>query len=102
MPVSKPVATSQLALKAGKLVRGDALIPSIQKGQAKLVVVSELCGANRRKKIHDKCAFYKVDCIDVDPEQFDAVSPRVSGAYAIVDEGFARSILDGFNQIKGR
>ncbi len=36
----------QLAYRAGKVAKGDSLLVSIQKSQAKLVLVSSLCGQN--------------------------------------------------------
>ena len=45
----------QLAYRAGKVAKGDSLLVSIQKSQAKLVLVSSLCGQNRMKNIQDKC-----------------------------------------------
>ena len=50
----------QLAYRAGKVAKGDSLLVSIQKSQAKVVIVSSLCGQNRMKKIRDKCTFYNV------------------------------------------
>lgn len=93
MPADQLVSLAQLSIKAGKYVRGEALIPSIQKQQAKAVLLSETCGANRRKKIQDKCASFNVPLIVLDPSRFDAISSLITGAVAITDDGFARGIV---------
>ena len=63
----------QLAYRAGKVAKGDSLLVSIQKSQAKLVLVSSLCGQNRMKKIQDKCTYYNVPYIVVEPSVLDDV-----------------------------
>ena len=78
----------QLAYRAGKVAKGDSLLVSIQKSQAKLVLVSSLCGQNRMKKIQDKCTYYNV------PYVLDDVSYKKMSAIAIVDSGFAKAIIE--------
>lgn len=92
MPADGLVSLAQLSIRAGKYARGDALIPSIQKKQANCVLLSSSCGANRSKKITDKCAFYHIPLYVLDPQRFDAISPAVSGAMAILDPGMADGI----------
>ena len=84
----------QLAYRAGKVAKGDSLLVSIQKSQAKLVIVSSLCGKNRMKKIQDKCTYYHVPYIVVEPSVLDEVSYKKMSAIAIVDSGFAKAIID--------
>ena len=82
----------QLAYRAGKVAKGDSLLVSIQKSQAKLVLVSSLCGQNRMKKIQDKCTYYNVPYRVVEP--LDDVSYKKMSAIAIVDSGFAKAIIE--------
>lgn len=84
----------QLAYRAGKVSKGDSLLVSIQKSQAKLVLVSSLCGQNRMKKIQDKCTYYNVPYIVVEPSVLDDVSYKKMSAIAIVDSGFAKAIIE--------
>ncbi len=84
----------QLAYRAGKVAKGDSLLVSIQKSQAKLVLVSSLCGQNRMKKIQDKCTYYNVPYIVVEPSVLDDVSYKKMSAIAIVDNGFAKAIIE--------
>lgn len=93
MPVSKQIVQlAQLAVRTGRIARGDALIPSIQKKQADLVVLSSLCGANRKKKILDKSRFYHIPVVILDAGAFDTISPYIQAALAVCDEGFASKI----------
>ena len=48
----------QLAYRAGKVAKGDSLLVSIQKSQAKLVLVSSLCGQNRMMRLMDKSQYF--------------------------------------------
>lgn len=59
-------STLGLAMRARKVVMGDAVLKSIQNGQACLVILADDCGENQRKKICDKCAFYDVPLMRVE------------------------------------
>lgn len=89
----KRVSLIQFAFKANQTALGDALIPSIQKNKAKLVLVATTCGQNRKKKIEDKCKFYNIPCIEVEPELFEQVSYRSFHSLAICEDGFAKAII---------
>lgn len=93
MPADQILSLAQLCIKTGRYAKGDALLPSIQKEQAKCVLLSDGCGANRAKKIQDKCAFYHIALIQLPAWQFDAISSKVNGAVAILDPGFANGII---------
>lgn len=92
MPADSLVSLIQLAVKTGRYTRGDALIPSIQNRQALVVVQSDGCGANRAKKIKDKCSFYGVPLVILPALRFNAISSRIAGAIAVTDPGFAGRI----------
>lgn len=83
----------QLALRAGKIAKGDGLIPSIQAKKAKCVIVASSCGENRKKKLHDKCSYYSVPLFVVEDAILDDVSSKKMSAIAIVDNGFAKAII---------
>lgn len=83
----------QMAWRAGKIVRGDSLLPAISQNKAKLVVCSSDMGDNRKKKVRDKCTFYKVPLLELDPEEFSRISGRAGKALGITDPGFAQAIL---------
>ena len=87
-------STLGLAMRARKVVRGDALLKCIQKGQACLVILADDCGENQRKKITDKCAFYHVPLMRVESGAMidAAVGKSNRKAAAIIDQGFAKTI----------
>lgn len=95
---SKITNLIQLCIKAGKVSKGDRLIPSIQKGQAKLIIVSNSCGKNTLKKIQDKCTYYHIPYFLVESDILKNVSYSKLSAIAILDDGFAKAIL---NKLKG-
>lgn len=90
--MADPVNLSGLALRAGKTVRGDSLLPSIRDGRVCLVVACTVMGANRKKKIMDKCRTYGVPVTELTPEQFDRIGPKAGQAFGITDAGFAKAI----------
>ena len=50
-------STLGLAMRARKVVMGDALLKCIQKGQACLVILADDCGENQRKKNNRQMRF---------------------------------------------
>ncbi|MCF0259566.1 MAG: hypothetical protein HUJ54_06880 [Erysipelotrichaceae bacterium] len=98
MDRKKFVSLCQLAIAARKTARGDALLPSIQKGQAKLVLYSSVCGANRRKKITDKCATYQIPALEVPADLFEQIHSGVASALAVCDQGFTDKLQELMNE----
>lgn len=94
MPADQLVSMASLCVKTGRFARGDALLPSIQSQKALVVLLSDGCGANRSKKIQDKCAYYQIPLVIVSAFRFNLISGKVQGAVAILDRGFAKSILE--------
>ncbi len=93
MPADQILSLAQLCVRTGRFAKGDALIPSIQKEQAKVVLLSDGCGANRAKKIQDKCAYYQIPLIVLPSAKFESISSKINGAFAILDPGFAKGII---------
>lgn len=88
-----------LALRASQLITGEEMtIRSIQKNEAKLVLVASDASDNTKKKMMNKCQFYKI------PIFFEHTSEEISQAIgksrsicAFTDKGFAES----YNKLKG-
>ncbi len=99
MPADDVVSLLGLCLRSGKFTKGDALIPSIQSGKAKAVVMSSLCGSNRVKKLKNKCASYEVPLYILDAARYDRLGPKAGNSIAIVDEGFAKSLSQRMDPI---
>ena len=87
-------STLGLAMRARKVVMGDAVLKSIQNGQACLVILADDCVENQRKKICDKCAFYDVPLMRVESGSMidAAVGEYNRKAAVIIDQGFAKTI----------
>lgn len=94
MPADQLVSLASLTVKTGRYARGDQLLPSIQSQKAQVVILSDGCGANRSKKIQDKCAYYKIPLVILSALRFNTISSKVQGAMSVLDEGFAKSILN--------
>lgn len=90
---NKVVNLCQIAVGAGKFKKGDALIPSIQKTEAKAVILSETCGQNTAKKVRDKCRFYEIPVVVLDKGAFDQISSRLHSAFSVTDAGLAKAIV---------
>lgn len=90
---SKAAAKIQMAMRARACVMGDTLIRAIQNGNAKLVVYSSVCGANRTKKLKDKCAYYDVPLFEMEAEEFSCISNRAAMSLGITDQNLASGIM---------
>lgn len=82
-----------LAMRARKCSSGDDVMKSIQKQKAKLVIISQECGDNTKKKLLDKCAFYHVPYVFMENDALNkAIGTLNRKAIAILDEGFAQKL----------
>ena len=87
-----------LANRSRKLVSGEKIWDAIRKKQAKLIVMGEDTGANTKKKILDKCAFYEVEVMIVDSSQMISNALNANRkVVAVCDKGFA----DALRNMKG-
>ncbi len=94
MPADRLLSLVQLCIRTGQFAKGDALLPSIQATHARLVVMSEACGANRAKKIRDKCAYYHVPLLVLPALRFNAISSKVNMAVALLNQDFATKTIE--------
>jgi len=84
-----------LAFRAGKCAVGeDTIIKSIQNNKANLVLLASDIGPQTKKKITDKCRFYKVAHRFVDERETlsHAIGKTHIVAVAISDRGFAEKM----------
>ncbi|QST01625.1 ribosomal L7Ae/L30e/S12e/Gadd45 family protein [Pontibacillus sp. ALD_SL1] len=84
-----------LAFRAGKCTLGEeAIVRDIQRKRACLVLIANDTGINTKKKLEDKCSFYKVPYREVvDRETLSgAIGKSGRVALAITDRGFATKI----------
>ncbi len=101
MGLSKSGSLIGLATRGGKTVSGDtAVLSAIRDGTARLVIISEEASERTRKKFHDKCAYYRVSCIEHGTleELGRAVGKPFRAVAAVTDEGLAGAVLKAFGE----
>ncbi|MCR8630769.1 MULTISPECIES: YlxQ family RNA-binding protein [Paenibacillus] len=84
-----------MAMRAGKITTGEeAVIDSVRKGEAKLVIVAEDAAVNTSKKVGDKCNTYRVPLHQYGSrEQLGASIGKESRVViAVTDAGFAKML----------
>lgn len=82
-----------LIQRSRRLISGSEVIKGIQKCQVYLVVIAEECGDNTRKKLTDKCAYYKIPYVFMNGEALNqAIGTQNRRAVAITDKGFAQKL----------
>lgn len=87
------IGTLGLANRARKVEAGDQVIKSIQSKKAYFVLIDETIGENMKKKLLDKCEYYKVAYAFVSHSVFQEVfGLKNFKSVAITDKGFANSI----------
>lgn len=98
MAINKVTGLLQMAFRAGKIIRGDGLIPGIQSQKVKLVLYSCACGENRKKKLKNKSKSYGITCLEVSNEILDNVSYKPMSSLGVSDAGFAKAIQQRLNE----
>ncbi len=91
--MSKTSGLLGLAMRSRKCVTGDEVIKSIQRKSAKLVIITNECGENAKKKLLDKCAYYGIPYVFMsETELNEAIGTWNRKSIAIQDEGFANKL----------
>ncbi|MEG0077952.1 MAG: ribosomal L7Ae/L30e/S12e/Gadd45 family protein [Erysipelotrichaceae bacterium] len=83
-----------LASSGRKISTGETVFHSIRKNQAKLVIIGDDLGNNTRKKLVDKCTFYKIPYVFYESSKLlgEAIGDYNKKYVAILDEGFAKKL----------
>ncbi len=82
-----------LAARARKITSGESLINDIRSNKVKYVIIASDASDNTKKKITDKCIYYKVDYLVA--STIDDLSNAVGKyrvAIGVLDKGFANKI----------
>ncbi len=93
---SKVLSLIGLATKAGKTASGEFCTErEVKSGKAKLVILAEDASGNTKKKFQNMCDFYQVPIrLSYGKEALGhAMGKELRASLAILDEGFAGSIL---------
>ena len=83
-----------LACRARKIASGEMILNAVRNNSAKLVIIAEDASENTKKKLVDKCTFYKVDYVFIESSTIlsHAIGKNNRMAIAINDSGFAEKI----------
>ncbi|WP_100330950.1 YlxQ family RNA-binding protein [Bacillus xiapuensis] len=90
-----------LANRARKVISGEELtVKEIQKGRAKLVLLSRDASPNTKKKIQDKAGYYQVPVKWVDNRYAlgQAIGKDARVVLAVLDAGFAGKLSSLIDQ----
>jgi ribosomal protein L7Ae-like RNA K-turn-binding protein len=86
-----------LAARAGKVISGEELVvKSIQKQNAKIVLLSKDASDNTKKKVMDKCLFYNIDIVWIDDRSVlgKAIGKEQRVVVAVNDQGFSKRLKE--------
>ncbi len=89
-----------LAAKAGKIASGEfSTERAVKSGKAFLVIVSTEASGNTQKMFRNMCEFYHVPMYLYGPKETlgRAIGKGFRASLAVVDEGFAASLIDKLN-----
>lgn len=90
-----------LANRARKVVSGEELVlREITKQTAKLVILSNDASSVTKKKLQDKCLYYKIKIVEVGDRETlgKAIGKQQRVVIAVLDEGFAVNLLAKLGQ----
>ena len=81
-----------LAKRARRMISGEILFKSFAKGGIYLIVMADDIGDNAKKKLMDKCTYYKIPYVFMDKvDMAEVMSNRK--AVGITDKGFATQLI---------
>lgn len=97
MNQNKILSLIGLATKAGLLVSGEfSTEKAVKEGNAKLVILAKDSSDNTKKMFNNMCEYYKTPIIYYGEKVIlaKAMGKEVRASLAILDEGFAKKILN--------
>ncbi|ASS91520.1 MULTISPECIES: YlxQ family RNA-binding protein [Aeribacillus] len=84
-----------LAYRARKVISGEELVlKEVRNKRAKLVLLADDASSNTKKKITDKCTFYKVPLV-IAPNRYElgqSIGKEERVVVAVTEEGFAKKL----------
>lgn len=92
-----------LAMRAGKVLAGEAIVLSGAKSQkVKLVLLATDVAKNNQKKVTDKCATYGVPVLQIATieEQSMAIGKANRVVIGITDSGFAKGLKERLTKVE--
>lgn len=94
-----------LCRKAGQMIIGtDLVTKSLPSGKVKLVIYAKDSSDNTKKRVTDKCAFYKVKCIEssFSSEEISSCIGKAGNicVLGIVNDNFSNELLNISNETR--
>ncbi|MCP8616483.1 L7Ae/L30e/S12e/Gadd45 family ribosomal protein [Salirhabdus salicampi] len=89
-----------LAFRAGKCTLGEeAIVRDIKKQKISLLIIANDASNNTKKKLTDKCTYYKIPYVITDDRDTlsNAIGKSGRVAIGITDKGFAQKISTMLN-----
>lgn len=100
MPNNKTLSFIGLAGRARKVSSGEFSVEkAIKTGYASLVIIADDASDNTRKKFDDMCKYYETPIVfyGTKEELGHALGKEYRASLAILDENFAKGIMDKIN-----
>jgi len=89
-----------LCFRAGKLLQGEEqVLPALRKGKVRLVILAADASDNTKKRLVDKCTYYRIPC-HVVADRFSlgaALGKNARVVIGVTDRGFANLLLRDLN-----
>lgn len=84
-----------MAARIRKIETGERAMLALQSRKAKCCILAKDCGDNAKKKIQDRCAFYKIELVFVESrDELSAAIGKENKPYLVItDEGLAKQVL---------
>lgn len=101
MKRNKIVSLAGMAAKAGKIASGEFSVEkAVKTGKGHLVILAEDASANTRKKFTNMCSYYGVPILFIESREVlgRAIGRGFRASLAVLDEGFAKAMLDAEGQ----
>ena len=91
--------TLNIIIKAHKFTYGDKLIDDIRQNKVSLVIVALDAGADSKKRVHDKCNYYQIECLDLftKEELFNFFKKNIS-SFGITDINLTKKFKENLKK----
>lgn len=85
-----------LAYKANKLQFGESALEAIKSNRASLVLFTNDISDMSRKRVLEKCEFYKVKYLEIDDSEFVSklLNKKIVKLISVNNTGFAKSLKE--------
>lgn len=91
--------TIHMCIKAKKYTYGETMLYDIKANHVKIVIIATDAGEATKKKIIDKCNFYKLRyLVYFTKEELNYIFQKKLSAFGIKDDNLAKKFIDNLNK----